>query len=373
MIQFDLAVVGAGIVGLAHALAAARRGLRVVVIDRDTQANGASIRNFGLVVVSGQEPGLSHRRAERSREIWLDLADQAGLQVLHRGKLVAAQRPEAMAVLEAFKAGPDAQDCKLLSASEAAAHQPGLDASKIAGGLYSPFELRVESREVLPKLANFLAERHAVEFRYGAAVTGIAPPMVETSQGSIRAEKIVVCPGDDLTTLYPERVRQYGVRRCKLQMLRLAAPAFRLRSALVSDLSLLRYGGYAALPEANALRRRLERELAPALDNGVHLIVVQSADGSLVIGDSHHYGPTPDPFASEGVDALILAEFATLFGGVVPAVQARWTGTYASAPDHASFRDAPHEDVRLVMVTSGTGASTGFAIGEETVADLFGG
>ena len=38
---YDLAVVGAGIVGLAHALAGARRGLRVVVIDRDARANGA--------------------------------------------------------------------------------------------------------------------------------------------------------------------------------------------------------------------------------------------------------------------------------------------------------------------------------------------
>ena len=39
--QFDLAVVGAGILGLAAALAGVKRGLRVVVIDRDAQANGA--------------------------------------------------------------------------------------------------------------------------------------------------------------------------------------------------------------------------------------------------------------------------------------------------------------------------------------------
>jgi hypothetical protein len=66
---------------------------------------------------------------------------------------------------------------------------------------------------------------------------------------------------------------------------------------VVSDLSLLRYGGYAALPQAEALRRRLLREQPEALEHGVHLIVVQSADGSLVVGDSHHYGMTPDPFA----------------------------------------------------------------------------
>jgi glycine/D-amino acid oxidase-like deaminating enzyme len=61
--QFDLAVVGAGIVGLAHALAAARLGKRVVV-DRDAQANGASVRNFGFVTVTGQARGEVWRRAQ---------------------------------------------------------------------------------------------------------------------------------------------------------------------------------------------------------------------------------------------------------------------------------------------------------------------
>lgn len=63
--SYDVAIVGAGIVGLAHALAAARDGRRVLVIDRDAQANGASIRNFGFVTVTGQEQGTVWRRARR--------------------------------------------------------------------------------------------------------------------------------------------------------------------------------------------------------------------------------------------------------------------------------------------------------------------
>ena len=74
--QFDLAIIGAGILGLAHAVAASRLGLRVVVIERDAQVNGASIRNFGLVVVSGEERGPVWRRAMRSRDVWLELADR---------------------------------------------------------------------------------------------------------------------------------------------------------------------------------------------------------------------------------------------------------------------------------------------------------
>src|ERR1700755_611156 len=98
---FDLAIVGAGIVGLAHALAAVRRGLRVVVIDRDAQANGASVRNFGFITVSGQERGQVWRRAMRSRDVWLEVAAPAGIEIIQRGLVVVARRPEARSVIEA--------------------------------------------------------------------------------------------------------------------------------------------------------------------------------------------------------------------------------------------------------------------------------
>lgn len=368
--RFDLAIVGAGIVGLAHALAAVRRGLKAVVIDRDAQANGASVRNFGFITVTGQERGEVWRRAMRSRDVWLEIAGPAGIEVVHRETIVVARRPEARAVAEAFLATEMGEACALLEPAEVAARYPELGGGPFAGALWSPHEIRVESREAIPKLAAFLAERHGVDFRRGTAVTTIEPPVVMTSRGAVRADKIVVCPGDDLATLYPERFAAHGVTRCKLHMLRLDDPGFRLGASVMSDLGLARYAGYAALPEAEALKRLLRAEQADALDNGVHLIVVQSADGSLVVGDSHHYAPTPDPFAPAGVDEIILDEFRAVFGSVPP-VRERWTGTYASA-DRTMFMDAPHDDVRLVVVTSGTGASTSFAIAEETLADLYG-
>jgi len=99
---------------------------------------------------------------------------------------------------------------------------------------------------------------------------------------------------------------------------------------------------------------------------------VRSADGSLVAGDSHHYATTPDPFVVERVNELILDEFTHVFGLPPARVTERWVGTYASAHDRLMLVDRPVDNVRLVMITSGTGASTSFAIGEEVVGEILG-
>jgi D-hydroxyproline dehydrogenase subunit beta len=320
---YDVAIVGAGIVGLAHALAAARLGKRVLVVDRDAQANGASIRNFGFVTVTGQERGLIWRRAVRSRDVWLKVSQAAGIKIEQRGLMLAAQRPEAMAVVEAFADTEMGEGCSVLNAAEVRARYPLAKGGALCGGLWSPHDVRVESRDAIPKLAAWLAERHGVTFLRNTAVREIAASVLHTSDATIRAGAIIVCPGDDFATLYPDRIAAQGVTRCRLQMLRLATPGVRLSGALMSDLSMVRYLGYAALPQSAALRTRLEAQQPDHLANGIHLIVVQSADGSLVVGDSHHYAATPDPFAFEAVDQLILDEYGTLLG-TPPLITERW-------------------------------------------------
>jgi FAD dependent oxidoreductase TIGR03364 len=369
---YDVAIVGAGIVGLAHALAAAKVGKRVVVIDRDPRANGASIRNFGFVTVTGQERGEHWTLARRTRDIWAEVAPEAGIAVEQTGLILTLRRPEAVAVAEAFLHTEMGEGCAVLDAAAFRARHGEIAAHDALGALTSPHELRVESRTALPKLTAWLQGAHDVAVLTETAVRSVAPPRIETARGPIEAEVVIVCPGDDFVSLYPERIAAYRPRRCRLSMMRLADPGFRLPAPLMSDLSLVRYAGYAALPQAEALRRRLEGEQAAHLANGVHLIAVQSADGSLVVGDSHHYGDLPPPFAPAEAEACILGEFERATGLAPPPVIERWVGTYAVVDGRNFVMDTPSTDVRLVIVTSGTGASTGFAIAERTIADLFG-
>ena len=342
-----------------------------MVVDRDAQANGASVRNFGFVTVTGQERGRTWERARSSCAIWQDVARQAGVPILQRGLWMTARRAEAVPVLEAFLNTEMGEGCELLTAAAARARCAQLANQDVAAVLSSSNDIRVESREAIPRIAAWLAEKLGVTFLRHTTVLSVDPPRLETSRGAVQAGAAVVCPGDDLAGLFPQSIARYNVTRCKLQMLKLAGPGFRLPGVVMSDLGLLRYAGYSALPEALPLRARLESEQGEHLEHGIHLIVAQGADGSLIVGDSHHYAMTPDPFSNDRVDQLILEEFSAAIGRP-PAVLERWTGTYASCADRMMFMDSPMPAVRVIMVTSGTGASTGFAIGEEAICDLLG-
>jgi FAD dependent oxidoreductase TIGR03364 len=372
MASFDLVVAGAGIVGLAHALAAARRGLRVAVIERDAQAASASVRNFGFVTVSGQDGGITRERALRSREVWAEVAIAAGIEVLQRGAIVIARRAEALAVLEQFAAGEMGRGCEIQSTDETCRQLPHV-VPGIAGSLTSPHEMRVEAREALPKLARWLEERLGVTFLWGTPVLGIEGESVRHAGGYLGAGAVVVAPGSAVAAFAPDLARRVELRHCKLQMMRLAAPSadFRLPSVVMSDLSLIRYGGFAAQPAAARLRELLNHECRDALAAGVHLIVAQGAEGSLVVGDSHHVADFADPFSSGAVDELILGELHALFDLPAMNVVERWVGHYPVANVKPLLRESLAPRVRLACVTSGTGMSTAFAIGEETIEELF--
>jgi D-hydroxyproline dehydrogenase subunit beta len=369
---FDLAVVGGGVIGLAHAYVAARAGKRVAVIEKDTRANGASIRNFGFITVTGQERGDGWRLARRTRDVWIDIANGARLPIEQRGLFLTARSPEAIGVIEAFLKTEMGEGCRLLARDEFRRLADNLGGEDLRAALFSPHEIRVESRDVIPALTAWLEKAWNVAFFNQVVVFDASPPSLRTSRGIIEADSVVVCPGDDFVTLYPDRIASYQLRRCRLSMLKLADPGFRLPGVLMSDLSLTRYRGYAVLPEARALLAKLSREQPRHFENGVHLIVAQGSDNGLIVGDSHHYEGLPSPFAPASAEYDILDEYSRATGRTPPPVLERWTGVYAVADDRTYLIDTPEPRVRLVIVTSGTGASTCFGIAERVISDLLG-
>ena len=360
----DVVVVGAGIVGLACALVALEQGLSVQVVEREAICTGASVRNFGFVTVTGQGSGTSWRRARRSRDIWAHIAPQAGIAVEHTGLYVLAQRAEAAAVLRELLLTEEGAALAWLAPDKLRKQAPHLAHAHMQGALYSPHELRVEARFAIEKLRLWLASR-GVRFHMGQAVQQVESGRVQLDGRVLQAERVVVCPGPDLKSLFPQAFSSYDTRLCQLQMLRVRPPqGYQLGAAVMSDLSLVRYRGFTELPGAARLEDRLRQEVPRALQHGIHLIVVQSADGSLVVGDSHQYGAAMPPFVPAEAEELILAEMQRVLCLGHYQVQERWTGIYPSGKQDALI-ETVLPDVQVLSVISGTGMSTAFALAEE--------
>ncbi|MFC4005358.1 TIGR03364 family FAD-dependent oxidoreductase [Prauserella oleivorans] len=366
----DLVVVGGGIVGLGHAVEAVARGLTVTVVEREDRPLGASVRNFGHGCVTAQE-GVAYRHALAARDRWLTLARRAGFWAAETGTVVVARAEDELEVLESFAAERDGAGVTMLTAAEADRRAGTAGA---LGGAYLERDIRVDPRAAVPAIARWLAEQPGVTFGWSTSVLGVEPGGVRTNRGDIEAREVVVCIGHDLDRLFPGLAADAGVRRCALHMLRVAAPAYRTRAAteapaVLTGLSMLRYAGLVRQPPSARLRARLAAERPELLELGVNHMFTQHPSGDLLIGDTHAYGASVDPFAAEDVDELILDETARLLGTPSLRVRERWRGVYASAPGEFLVRQV-QPGCTVVAVTAGIGMTTGLGLAAHVVDQL---
>ena len=355
--RFDLAVVGAGIVGLGHAAAAVERGLRVVVIDRATAITGASIRNFGQIGTS-VHAGQAKVYAERAREIWVRLAERAGFWLARTGTLMVARAEDEMALLEEAGLG------ELLTATQVAELAPVVGA---VGGMHRAGDLQVDPREAAPAIARYLAEQ-GVEFRWRTSAIGATPGTLHTSRGDITADAIVFAVNYDVDLLFPEIAEQHGVERCGLDMM--LADGVGLRIPILTGSSMLRYRAFANTSAAAAVRARYAREEPLILERDVNQMYTERPDGTLLVGDTHYRGTAIAPFQDEAAFELLARISGDLFGAPIR-IRQRWQGVYATAPDDFLIA-APGQGIRVVSVTTGIGMTTGLGLAATVIDDLFG-
>ena len=361
---FDVAVVGSGIVGLGAALAAHRRGLRVVVIERGSEPSGASVRNFGHLCFTPQA-GLAREFALTSRELWLGLALDAGVWLRESGTLVAARRDDEFAVLRDL-AEARGGEVELLTAAEAAERMP-LAPGTAVGGAFLPRDLQANPRQAVAAIAAHL-EREGVEFHRRTAVGAVRPGRVETSRGPIDAGRVIVAVNHDIDLLYPEVAERHGIVRCALDMLRVSADLrMPLAAPLLTGWSLVRYGAFSATLAASALRERLHAERPDLAALDLNQMYTRLPDGTLIVGDTHVRGATVAPFQAEAGFEALLEEARSLFGVEALRVVERWQGVYASGPDDFLIEEV-EPGVHLAAATTGIGMTTGLGLAEHVVA-----
>jgi FAD dependent oxidoreductase TIGR03364 len=366
--HYDVAVVGAGIVGLAHAAAAVKRGLSVVVLDRAAGILGASIRNFGHICLTGQD-GRAREYGEESRERWLSLAAEAGFWLSETGTVVVAQAPDESAVLDEFRDLRGADDIVLLGADQVRDRVP-VAPGRIRSGAWLPRDLQVDPREAVGAIARWLRDG-GVDFHFTTAVLGVEPGRVHTARGPFIADTVIVAVNADVDQLFPVLAETHRVQRCGLDMLLVDAELDGpLTSPLFTGWSLIRYAGFARTASAAALRARLVVEHPDLAALDLNQMYTQRPDGGLIVGDTHYRGDGIEPFQGEPAFDALLALARDLFGVRDVRVRERWQGVYASAPEDFLVA-SPLPDVRVVSVTTGIGMTTGLGLAERVIDDLF--
>ncbi len=369
-------VIGAGIVGLATARALSLKGYSVKVFDRNQQAVGASIRNFGMIWPIGQPEGKCYNRAIRSRNIWMETCEAAGIWYEAAGSLHLAYHADEMQVLtelnESFR--QQGRDVSLLGRDEIIQKYDAVNSQNLIGGLYSNEEIIVDPRESIAKLPDYFKEHFGIEFYWGKCVTFISDHTIYIgNEEEYEADVIFVCSGADFETLYPEVFAKFSLTRCKLQMMRLTAQPgkWRIGTSLCGGLSLIHYNSFKVAPSLNKLKQRYEKEMSEYLQWGIHVMVSQNGRGELTVGDSHEYGATFDPFDKHFINKMILdylKEFASFENW---SVMESWNGIYPKSTDGATeVFMSPEKDVYILNGVGGAGMTMSFGLAEEMVATI---
>ncbi|MBQ0877120.1 TIGR03364 family FAD-dependent oxidoreductase [Streptomyces rochei] len=368
-------VVGAGVVGTMHAWHAVNRGHEVVQIERETEARGASLRNFGQIWVSGRAGGEELETALRARELWEEIGARVpALGFRPNGSLTPVRGDLERAVAEAAVARPDAaaRGYKLLTPGEARAINPALRGDFDAA-LYCERDAAVEPRTAQLALRAELLRSPGYTFLPGREVREVVGERaVRDDHGEVHTgDAVVLATGAWLGGLVRELAGpDLPVRRVRLQMMQ-TDPLGEPLTTSVADADSFRYYPAYASPALDELNAR-QPQPATAAQHAMQLLMVQRADGGLTIGDTHEY---EHPFAFDTVEDPydhLTGVVESLLGRPLPKIRRRWAGVYAQCTDTSRVvhRQRVRDGVWLVTGPGGRGMTCSPAIAETTANEL---
>ncbi len=361
--DFDAVVVGAGIVGAACALACAREGLRVAVVEAGPVGGEATAAGMGhIVVMDDSEAQFALTRY--SQQLWMQLARElpAGVEYERRGTLWIACDEEEFALAEAKFAYYRERGAavRLLPAAALTAAEPGL-----RGGLAGALEVRDDAVLYAPAAANWLLERalgsQAVLFQERAVA--LESGAVRLQSGAVLcAPRIVNAAGEWAARLSPG----LAIRRRKGHL-------------AISD----RYPGMLRHPlvELGYLHRAHSSD-----EDSVAFNVQPRATGQILIGSSRQYVASDSgaedssaALTEKQVDESILGDMLRRAVSFLPGLASTsilrvWTGFRAATPDMLPYIGPSPRDpsVYLAAGHEGLGISTSLATAR-LLADSFAG
>ncbi|MFG2137162.1 TIGR03364 family FAD-dependent oxidoreductase [Streptomyces sp. NPDC048650] len=363
-------VVGAGVLGTMHAWHAVERGHEVLHLEREAEARGASVRNFGQIWISGRAGGEELATALRARELWEGIGARVpSLGFRAVGSLTLVRNPAEAAVAEAATRRPDAADrgYRLLTADEARAINPALRGA-FTGALWCERDAAVEPRVAQRALKAELLASGRYTYLGGREVREVVGERaVRDDHGATHhGDAVVLCTGAWLGGLVRDLAGDLPVRRVRLQMMQTDPLGEPLTTSVADADSFRYYPAYRS--DALDTLNTVQTQAPTAAEHRMQLLMVQRADGGLTIGDTHEY---ETPFAFDTVEEPyehLAGVVESFLGRPLPRIRHRWAGVYAQCTDTSKVvhRRQVRDGVWLVTGPGGRGMTCSPAIAETT-------
>lgn len=345
---YDVAVVGAGIVGCATAWECARRGMSVVLVDRGEVSGGTTGLGEGNVLCSDKDAGPELELTVLGRALYAELEALLGAEarIRRKGALIVHPLAETWAGEEARaeRLRAAAVECFMLDGADAVrAVEPRLT-GPLHGALHVPGDLQVDPRAIARALARIAADEHGATVRTHTDVARVEDGALVLAGGERLAARHVVLAAGPWTRPLAEGM---GIalplepRKGQLSRFRLPVPDETFLKHKVVD------GSYLLSVASTGTAREIST------------VVETTHDGHVIIGSSRErsgFDPSVDLELEREVQqraARLVPELATLQRDDA------WVGFRPWLPDHLPAIGTARDGVHIATGHEGAGVALG--------------
>ena len=372
-IDYDLVVVGGGVLGTFHAYHAMKKGLKVALLEKDSMPKSATVRNFGQVVPSGMNTKWQEY-GRKSLKIYKKIHAKFNITVRQEGSIYLASNEEEVQLIEELREINRINEYTsiLFTKAECLSRYPGLNEKYVKAGLFFPEEITVEPRTMIGRIHKYLQKKGLSIFYQSKVIECYALGNEVTTQLAngrmLLSSKVIICNGSDFKTLYPQLFATSDLEISKLQMMQTKPQEnYKIPGSVLTGLSIRRYEAFAECPSYLKIKSKELLE-SPEKKWGVHILFKQAMDGSVILGDSHEYADAEniDDLGFDlnmEIDNLMIKKAKEIFELPTYEINQRWFGMYSQCKNSDIFERTIDRNIHIVTGIGGKGmtGSAGFA------------
>ncbi|GLV53634.1 oxidase [Dictyobacter sp. S3.2.2.5] len=378
----DIIVIGAGVLGTFHAYFAAKKGYKVLLLERNAVPSDASTRNFGMQMQTIVETNSQWAQFTLdSRAIYQSIQQECEIGVEQRGSLYLASTEAERIVLKEF-AGRFAETyhCVFMEPEEVQRRYPFVQKTYCSGALYSWEDCTLEPRILVQRVIAYASSTMAIDYLPQTQVTEVISSsqgcLVKDAQGNrFSADQVFVCNGSQYQVLFPELFKSSGLKLCKLQMMStVSQPGTILPHSILSAHSIKRYPAFASCLSYHLLEQ--QRADADLQKYDIHMLARQSRDGSVILGDSHEYYPLDEmaqdtyEYTNPQITELIVRYAQSMLDLPDWRICRMWNGYYMAHPQLPVYTHTIDNNTHIATGIGGKGMSTGPGFAQHNVARI---